>query len=64
MQWRHRLVDRLGGELFADLDPPRAIGYWERYAAELRSVSQPSQWEQSEITTARAQVEKLRGQVK
>ena len=64
MQWRHRLVDRLGGELFADLDPPRAIGYWERYAADLRSLPQPSQWEQSEITTARAQAEKLRGRVK
>jgi len=64
MQWHHRLVDRLGGELFADLDPPRAIGYWERYADALRALPEPNQWEQSEMTTAGAEVRKLRARVK
>lgn len=64
MQWHHRLVDRLGGELFTDLDRPRAIFYWDRYANELRSVREPSTWEKSELATAEAELRKLRARAR
>lgn len=61
MGWHHRLIDRLGGELFAELDPPRAIRYWERYAAAIRTVSTPGDWEKSQLADAEAALRKLRG---
>ena len=64
MQWHHRLADRLGGELFAHLDPPRALDYWRRYRDELQRLPQPNQWERSEIETAEAEVRNLRAGTK
>jgi tetratricopeptide (TPR) repeat protein len=62
MRWHHRSVDRLGGELFAERDRARAIGYWERYAAALRSVREPGQWENSELGAAEEALRTLRAQ--
>jgi tetratricopeptide (TPR) repeat protein len=61
MQWHHRLVDRLGGELFSAGDPVRAARHWERYAQALRAVPEPSGWERSELAAAASALEGLTG---
>jgi Tfp pilus assembly protein PilF len=61
MQWHHRLVDRLGGELFTARDPIRAAHHWERYAQALRAVPEPTGWERSELATASATLERFTG---
>jgi tetratricopeptide (TPR) repeat protein len=59
MQWHHRLVDRVGGELFATRDSRRAIGYWTRYVDALRSAPFLSDWERSELAEAEEALRKL-----
>jgi len=61
MEWYHRLVDRLGGELFADRDPGRATRYWQSYTTALRAVAQPRDWERSELAAATSALERLTG---
>jgi tetratricopeptide (TPR) repeat protein len=61
MHWHHRLVDRLGGELFGRRDPARALGYWKRYASSLREVADPGDWERSELRAAEEAVRALGG---
>jgi tetratricopeptide (TPR) repeat protein len=63
MQWAHFTVDRLGGELFADVDPARAIRYWERYRDAIRQRPTQGEWEASEIETAEREIRKLRARV-
>jgi tetratricopeptide (TPR) repeat protein len=61
MQWHHRLVDRLGGELFTIRDPARAARYWRAYAEALRAVEDPGDWTRSELAAATSALERLGG---
>jgi tetratricopeptide (TPR) repeat protein len=61
MNWHHPLIDRLGGELYATVDPARAITYWERYASALRATAEPTAETRAELVTADAELAKLRG---
>jgi tetratricopeptide (TPR) repeat protein len=59
MRWHHPVVERVGGELYAELDPPRAMAYWERYAASLRSVPEPTPATKAELHEAEDALRKL-----
>ena len=59
MQWHHPVVERVGAEVYTDLDPPRAIRYWESYAASLRSAPEPSEARTSELRQAEEALTKL-----
>ncbi len=62
MQWHHPVVERVGAEVYTDLDPPRAIRYWESYAASLRSAPEPSEARTLELRQAEEALTKLRAQ--
>jgi tetratricopeptide (TPR) repeat protein len=59
MHWHHPLIDRLGGELYATVDPARAITYWERYASALRATAKPTAETRAELATVGAELVKL-----
>lgn len=59
MQWHHPVVERVGAEVYTDLDPPRAIRYWESYAASLRSAPEPSEARKLELRQAEEALTKL-----
>ena len=61
MNWHHPLIDRLGGELYATVDPARAITYWERYASSLRATAEPTAATRADLAAADAELAKLRG---
>ena len=60
MQWQHAVIDRVGGEVYAELDPSRAIEYWERYAATLRRGPE-SAASKAELKEAEDALRKLEG---
>ncbi len=59
MRWHHPVVDRVGGELYTDLDPPRAIRYWESYAASLRRGPASTEAAKRELQEAEEALRKL-----
>jgi tetratricopeptide (TPR) repeat protein len=59
MDWHHRVVTKLGAEIYTPLDRHRAIEYWEQYVTELRRAP-AGDYEQAEIAAADAALQRLR----